>query len=653
MIERLERRAQQAVADADTPFDQGERLLRFLHETVLQGGYRADQTRISELLEKHTYNCVSSATIYNILGTRLGLDLRAIEVPDHAFSILYDGAQHVDVEATSAEGFDPSRDPRVLERFRNQTGFRYIPDRHPDQRREITNLGLVSLIYYNRGVAWGRAKAFDKALVCYLCALQLDREFASAIKNALATLANWSIALADQHRFDRALKVVEVGLKLAPQDAALRHNRNVIWQKSIEAAIEQGRTDEALARARAAKKAIPDGVFDDLQAWVFVKPAEEAVEKFRWDEALQFVETGMRKVDDEAREKLEMWVRGVFLRKARWHLERKEFAQSVAELEKGLTKFPDDKSMSRNLGFVALQWATNKTAEDGLEAGLAVLATLAKTHEGLEPLREAMHVWADRQATRLAKQGNYDQASQVYEKALDVFPGDAHLRQNCQVVWLQWAQSHMQARRWDKAASVLRQAAQRWPKGDSERNLAYLVQEWLKEAWEKQGLDGSARVAQKLLQRFPKTPIVRDAIRRHFLRQASRLVEQQEFQRALRVIERGDKVFGEKRTLRDGGRFVCDRWAGILQQRQQWREATEVYARGLARYPNDGHLKNNAVVTWNRWARTAIKKKDWKKAIAIYEEALKAFPSSALLKNNLRYCRQQAASKSRSVPSEP
>ena len=111
-IDQLETAAREATAGAETPFKKGEQLLAWMHSDggPFANGYVADQTDVSVLLDTSTYNCVSSAVLYNILGRRLGLDLRAIEVPDHAFSVLYDGTNHADVETTTSQGFNPARD---------------------------------------------------------------------------------------------------------------------------------------------------------------------------------------------------------------------------------------------------------------------------------------------------------------------------------------------------------------------------------------------------------------------------------------------------------------------------------------------------------------------------------------------------------------
>jgi len=134
-LEALSQQASSVIGDLPSKADQGRALLNWLHKSVLTDGYISGQTDLSTVLDSGTYNCVSSAVIYNILAKRLGIDVRAIEVPDHAFSIVYDGVTHMDVETTTSDGFNPSRD-RIAE-FENLTGFSYIPQSNVTKRREI------------------------------------------------------------------------------------------------------------------------------------------------------------------------------------------------------------------------------------------------------------------------------------------------------------------------------------------------------------------------------------------------------------------------------------------------------------------------------------------------------------------------------------
>lgn len=226
-IEAIAQKAQLAVASARDTKDRADTLLRWLHREVLKKGYRASQTDLSVLLDTQTFNCVSSAVLYNIIALKLGIDVRAIEVPDHAFSIVYQGTSHVDVETTTPLGFNPSRDQ--IKTFERTTGFRYVPDTHRKQRREVTEVGLAALIYYNRGVELGRAKRHHEALLAYARAMSLDSEFASAAKNALATLANWSHELLKGRKWQQAIDVITIGVELAPNDALLANNQVAIW----------------------------------------------------------------------------------------------------------------------------------------------------------------------------------------------------------------------------------------------------------------------------------------------------------------------------------------------------------------------------------------------------------------------------------------
>ena len=187
-----------------------------VHQRVLTGGYQSEQTDLSVLLDTGKFNCVSSAVLYNVLALELGLDARAIEVPDHAFSVVYDGADHMDVETTTAEGFNPARER--IAAFEELTGFRYIPQSDKANRREIGAAGLAALIYYNHAVADLQAGRYREALVANFRAMSLDQEFVSAVKNAIAALANWSAELARQGEWERGVG----DCRLGSADGAIR-----------------------------------------------------------------------------------------------------------------------------------------------------------------------------------------------------------------------------------------------------------------------------------------------------------------------------------------------------------------------------------------------------------------------------------------------
>ncbi len=389
-VDRLEGKAKQATAAAKAPFDRGEKLLAFVHAGPMSKGYEAHQTDVSVILQTGKFNCVSSAALYNILGRRLGLDLRAIEVPDHAFAILYDGTRHADVETTNSQGFNPARDPASQKKFEQQTGFRYIPESHRDERREIDEVGLVAIIYYNHGVELTQQKKYHEALVTYFRALSLDAEFASAVKNALAVLANWSGQLAKEEKFDQAIDVLTTGLDLAPEDGTLRHNHKVVWGEWAEATMKAGDADKALDILRRAATKIPGEAehFDAQQTWLFVQRGEELVKAKQWEQAMTAVEPGFGKLTGKPRDELRDWRNGVYLRWSSSELDAKNFARAAEILQQGRKAVPDDRRLANNLAYTAQQWVREVNEKSGEAEAQKTMLALLDTFADVPDIKE-------------------------------------------------------------------------------------------------------------------------------------------------------------------------------------------------------------------------------------------------------------------------
>ena len=250
------------------------------------------------MLENQTFNCVSSATLFNILARKMGLDARGIEVPDHAFSILYDGTKHVDIETTTTMGFNPARSREALARFQQQTGFVYIPDRNRNQRREVGETGMVAITYYNHGVTFAKQKKYEEALICYFKTLSLDPNNKSAVKNVLAALTNWSAELSDKEEFRKAIDVLTVGLTLAPKDSLLKSNNVAVWMKYISNQVAAGKSSETLDLLKTTGEKLENVDLDDLRSAVFLIPARALAKKESWQEAIDLVAQGIEKVDE-------------------------------------------------------------------------------------------------------------------------------------------------------------------------------------------------------------------------------------------------------------------------------------------------------------------------------------------------------------------
>lgn len=677
---RLEREARRALGDAKDPFARGERLLKWLHEKVFRS-YQEGQTDVSTILDEGTYNCVSSATLYNVLARRMGLEVRAVEVPSHAFSILYDGSRHADVETTTPGGFNPSRDPEAQRAFSERTGFRYIPEEHPEKRREIGETGLLAIIYYNHGVRLTREKEYPEALAAYFRALSLDREFASAVQNVLFILADWSVALSEKGEFEKALEIVGLGLDLVPTDRTFIHNRRVIWTRWAQAAIDADEADRALEILRRAHKAVPDGGFLEMQAWVFISPAEKHIRKGEWEKALERVRAGLEKIDPGARGGLKEWEANLFLRWSNSKIEAGDYRSAAGILRRAIRAMPDEPRFRHNLGYVAQEWSWSVYTKGGFDEAEKVLSEMLELNPDSADVAESAENFVLRAAADLRDRGRYEEAlaaldrgerwirdrklvervkvslfdafarrhleSKEWEKALEIyararraFPGNALLKQNTLAAWDRWGRDRIKEKDWEGACRVYGEARKRFPREEYfQRGLGYVAHEWSLAVYRQDGPGAALKVLAALKERYPETPAILEAGRGFVLRWVNDLRKAEKYGEARAAIDRGKAWLKGKDEVRMLYRAVVRAEADGLVRRNEWEKATEVYRKALETDPENEALRLDAIATWDAWARTFISKKDWKGAVGIYERALEQFPDHDGLKNNLDYCR--------------
>jgi hypothetical protein len=255
-IDGLEQEAREAVAEAKTPSDTGEKLLAFLHAP---GGpmrkYVADQTSLAVLLDTGEFNCVSSAMLYNVLAGRLGLEVRAVELLDHShvFSLLRDGERSLDVETTNPRGFNPKRK-------------KSHPAAKAKNRREIGSVGLVAIVFANRYGLLGEEAQHREAVRAGLCAMALDRGLKGAEVNFRLALSEWCRALAADGKIKDALAVLEANGETL-EAGARREQVKGIYQSRLTVLLKQGENEDvARMYAEAARRHKGDEqLFDHCQ----------------------------------------------------------------------------------------------------------------------------------------------------------------------------------------------------------------------------------------------------------------------------------------------------------------------------------------------------------------------------------------------------
>ncbi|MFT7639028.1 MAG: tetratricopeptide (TPR) repeat protein [Pirellulaceae bacterium] len=504
-IDQLEEEARRVTHSASSDFEKADQLLTWMHSKSgpLSNGYRADQTDLSVVLDTGTFNCVSSATLYNILGRRLGLDVRAIEVPDHAFSILYEGRRFADVETTNAHGFNPARDQEAQKQFERQTGFRYIPDRHRDRRREINEAGLVAVTYYNHGVTLSKKGKYQAALLEYFRAMSLDPEFKSSIKNALAAMVNWGLELAQNGDYEQAVQVIETGLKLAPEDASLTHNRKVTYTQWALALADIGDDSQALAVLRRAAAEIADEHFNLLQATIFVRRGEALLKDGRWEAAWEAVEPGVTAVQRDARQRLLDWQRNFFLRWSNAELRDGRHHSAVNILARGLKRIPHEPDFTNNLAFVIQSGARDIQKSKGNAAAFEFLSIQCTRFAKLPAVAAVARSHAKRVYFDRRGKGEFEDAIAAIADFSQYFVDDGERNDLVADGYSSWAISLTKANRWQAAIDVLATGLDACPNHDGIRkNLAYVIQQWSKHSHKTSGVEKTNEILQQQVNRF-------------------------------------------------------------------------------------------------------------------------------------------------------
>ncbi len=107
------------------------------------------------------------------------------------------------------------------------------------------------MIYYNRGIDAFNDRRYADAVALNRKALLLDAENKSARGNLLASINNWSLALADAGQFDAAEALLAAGRKFDPNHAAFAHNAAHIQQQRLQSQL----IPAAHAASNSAKKA--------------------------------------------------------------------------------------------------------------------------------------------------------------------------------------------------------------------------------------------------------------------------------------------------------------------------------------------------------------------------------------------------------------
>lgn len=438
-LDALEAEARKALAEATTERAKADQLLRFLHGAAMAKGYESKQTLLSAALDAGRYNCVSSAVLYNVLGRRLGLDVRGVEIPatsmsGHVFSVLRAGGAVIDVETTNKLGFNPQG------KRERPDGEGYDPKKDRGNRREVGDRELAAIIYYNRGVDLSKAREYHAAIAMNFRTLALDATNLSAAKNILADLSNWGPKLADAGNHEEGIHVEAIGLKLAPNDSALKNNHAVLWKEYAHAEMKAGKEEQALAVARRAAAVLPERDIKQLPAQLFEARGEDLVKAGKWEEALALARRGLDKLEGADAKELQSWRADLYLR---WSDERRkkgDWDKAFAVLAHAQADDPKDARYPDQLRYVAQERIRETAAKD--PAKLAEhIAELRKRLAGLKGLEDVIVHHVHQELRKKTDRKQYEEALVALKNHKEILGSSSDAQQLGTMVYDQWARS--------------------------------------------------------------------------------------------------------------------------------------------------------------------------------------------------------------------
>lgn len=212
-LDAIEQQARQATAGAETPAAAAEALLHSLHGRAFRGGFQNGQSDLRYLLDTGRYNCVSSAVLYDLVGRRLGINVRAVEMPLHVFCTTRTGDGDIDIETTSDPGIYASE--IRMSRIRKK-----IADGNVDSiwrntlYREGNTLALLGMMYDSQASrAWSKEHYRDSTLFNFK-ALCLDPQSARCVKKIQQGFADWFQWAMRKQRYREAYSVAQTYKRL-------------------------------------------------------------------------------------------------------------------------------------------------------------------------------------------------------------------------------------------------------------------------------------------------------------------------------------------------------------------------------------------------------------------------------------------------------
>ncbi len=157
-------REMQALSEAD----RGRAILKYLYQDFLSK-YDFNQTRLDTALETGLYNCVSSAVLYLAAARAAGLEVYGQHTSQHAFCTVYTASEKagqktkIDVETTNPYGFNPGS-KEAIENQSQVKKYYVVPKKYYANRQQVSDGVFTGLIAGNLCSEYIKSSEYHKAI---------------------------------------------------------------------------------------------------------------------------------------------------------------------------------------------------------------------------------------------------------------------------------------------------------------------------------------------------------------------------------------------------------------------------------------------------------------------------------------------------------
>jgi tetratricopeptide (TPR) repeat protein len=192
------------------------------------------------------------------------------------------------------------------------------------------------------------------------------------------------------------------------------------------------------------------------------------------------------------------------------------------------------------------------------------------------------------------------------------------------------------------ALSVLEQSLVANPKNfKSKNNIAYIVQEWAKDA----ASDGDILAAEKIVAtnraRFPSASQLGNLQSSFVIRAVNAAKSKEDFEALVDTLQNAEPLAKSTSRYGDVTVYFYAEWAKLSDPKFKGDEALSVLQAGVDRHPETRKLVRLFTQAVNYNGELAMADQDWAGALAIFKAAQRSLPNERSFQRNIEKCEAQ------------